>query len=126
MDRAVVTETEWWDRIAVAVELLEKLPGAARRRVEAAGRSVQWVGDGPVPGAPAADARPADATAYVFPSLKNVEILRRITQMPDETPLDMLAVPFAVYCPDMAAFVAVNMPEVPLEEHLKRLEENRP
>lgn len=99
--KVIVTETEWWDRIAMAVDRLAALaprPGTA----------------GPLPGG---------VTAHVYDDVKDTETLRRLTQMPDETPSDLLRLPFAVYCPDMNGFVSVNDPDTPLEAHLQRLKE---
>jgi hypothetical protein len=120
-----IDETEWWDRLAVTVDMMERLPGVKKWDAPAFGKTVRWIGDGtpPAGATPAGAASPA-ATVYAFPSLTIVEILRRVTQMPDETPLDMLAVPFAVYCRDMKSVVSVNDPSTPLEAHLKTLEES--
>ena len=93
----IVTETEWWDRVAMAVDLLLRR-GSAK----------------PVTA--------GDATAYIFQDVRDPEILRRLNQMPDETPLDLLVQPIAVYCPEMRSLVSVNDPSTPLEEHLKKLE----
>ena len=56
---------------------------------------------------------PPGVTAYVFDGIRDVEILRRLTQMPDETPLDMM---------EMSSLVVVNDPATPLKEHLHRLQ----
>jgi hypothetical protein len=102
----IVTETEWWDRIAMAVDRLAVLPGTRARAIPPEALS--------------------GVTAHVFDDVRDVETLRRLTQMPDETPSDMLRRPFAVYCPDMKSFVSVNDPSTPLEAHLKILEESHP
>jgi hypothetical protein len=65
---------------------------------------------------------PPGVTAYVFEHLREVEILRRRTQMPDERLLDMLVDPFAVYYTAMSPLVVVNDPSTPLNEHLHRLQ----
>lgn len=98
--QAVVSETEWWDRIAMALDRLTARSAAQRRDV---------------------GTLPDGVTAYVFDGITDVETLRRLTQMPDETPTDLLILPFSVYCPEMNSFVSVNDPETPLEEHLRRL-----
>jgi hypothetical protein len=119
-----VGETEWWDRIAAAVEALERRAGVRRRFVRVGERAIEIVDDGQVliPTGTEAE-RPGGraVTAYVFPRLKDTEILRRLTQLPDETPMDNLLRPFAVYCPEMESFVSVNDLETSLEQHLKKL-----
>jgi hypothetical protein len=96
-----VTETEWWDRIAMAADLL-----AVRAHPRDLGGRL-----------------PPGVSAAVYDQVEDVEALRRLTQLPDETPMDLLVLPFSVYCPEMRSFVSVNDPGTTLEEHLRRLEE---
>lgn len=116
-----VDETEWWDRIAAAVDMLVRLPQARRGAVRSGGKAVQVIGDPDWPREPSPNAAGA-VTAYVFRSVRDAEILRRLTQLPDETTLDNLMEPLAVYCIEMNSFVSVNDPLTPLEEHLARLQ----
>lgn len=121
----VIDETEWWDRAAVAVDMLLKKEGVRRRETQAGGRAVRVYTNVPAAGDISADpgrtAEP-DVTAYLFQGLRDAEILRRLNQMPDETPLDLLMAAFAIYCPEMKSFISVNDPAVPLEEHLKKMD----
>lgn len=99
---AFVTEIEWWDRVAMALDRLSAGSGAHRRDVKAL--------------------LPAGVEAHVYEGIRDVETLRRITQMPDETPSDLLILPFNLYCLDMNSFVSINDPDTPMEEHLRRLQ----
>lgn len=117
-----VDETEWWDRIAAAVDMLVRLPEARRGTARAGGKAVRVIGDPDWPLDPSRDPAAGAVNAYVFRSVRNAEILRRLTQLPDETTLDNLMEPLAVYCAEMNSFVSVNDPLTPLEEHLERLQ----
>ncbi|MGQ0644175.1 MAG: hypothetical protein ACT4O3_01625 [Elusimicrobiota bacterium] len=122
MSRALYAdETQWWDGPAMAVDMLLKRPGVRRAKLAAARGAVDWAGDAEAPALPAASGAAA-YTVYAFAGLRDVEILRRLNQMPDETPLDLLSQPFAVYCPDIKTLVTVNDPDFSLEEGLERLE----
>ena len=115
-----ISELEWWDRVAMALELLERKPGTQQGVVTIGPESVAWVGNG-VPPKPFVEGKTAEVTAYVFGEVRDAEILRRLNQMPDETPLDLLMEPFSFYCPEVRSFVSVNAPEVSLERHLEKL-----
>jgi hypothetical protein len=125
LNARVIDELEWWDRTAPALDILLQRPGLHRAVINAGGRTVDWTGDAPPPAGatPAAPGAAPEATAYLFHHLQDPEGLRRLNQLPDDLPLDLLARPFALYCPDMKSFVCVNAPEVPLEEHLQKLKE---
>lgn len=99
---AFVTEIEWWDRVAMALDRLSLRSDARRRDVKAL--------------------LPAGVEAYVYEEVRDVETLRRITQMPDETPSDLLILPFSLYCLEMNSFVSINDPDTSVGEHLRRLQ----
>jgi hypothetical protein len=109
--------------VAAAVDLLVRKPGVNRRVVAVAGQTVEWIGpEGSGPPAASGEGRgSSDATAYVFDDLGDREILRRLNQMPDETPMDLLRLPFAIYCRDVRSLVSINQPAASLEEHLRKL-----
>lgn len=104
----------------MAVELLIKKSGAGRVRCLVGVRVVECVGNAS-PSAASSDG-PVAVTGYLFKDISDSEILRRLTQMPDETPSDMLVEPFDIYCPEMNSFVSINNPAVSLETHLSRLQ----
>ncbi len=115
-------ETEWWDRVAMSLELLEKKYGAKKTLLRVGDRTVQWVGNCPPPGSSVVEKpRAAEATAYLFRDVADVEILRRLSQMPDESEIELLVRPFVFYCPETASFVGINLPGLPLEEMLPKL-----
>jgi hypothetical protein len=118
--RITVDETGWWDRIAAAADMLAARPDARRGSAVAGGRTLQIIGNRAPRTAP--ETAPADSVAaYIFHGVRDTEVLRRLTQMPDETPFDLLAGPVAVYCPDLKCFVSVNDEDTALEEHLENL-----
>jgi len=124
----IVTETEWWDRVGMAVDMLEKLSNVQRKKLIVAGQTVEWVGNhfkefvAAFQGLKEASvSSPVDVTAFIFGGIENSEILRRLNEMPDETPLDMLILPFSIYCPELKSFVSVNDFSVSLEEHLDKM-----
>lgn len=121
-----IDETEWWDRVAMSLDLLEKKFGAKKVLVRSGDRTVQWVGNCPPPqGLAVEKPRAADATAYVFKEVSDVEILRRLSQMPDESEIELLVRPFIFYCPETVSLVGINLPEMPLADMLKKLFHNK-
>jgi hypothetical protein len=119
----VIDEIEWWDRVAMAVDMLLKRSGAQRRKFLAGETRVEWIGNDAslFSGRETISDGAPDLTAYVFSGVQDVEILRRLNQMPDETPLDLLAQPFSLYCPEMNSFVSINNSSVSLEEHVAKM-----
>jgi hypothetical protein len=119
----VVDETEWWDRLAMAVELIEKKSAVKKGVVTVGDESVSLITDR------AADfelsAPPAAATIYFLEHLEDSEILRRMSQMPDETPKDLLMRPMAFYCPEEKTAVCVNSPGTALTYLLAQLRRQR-
>jgi hypothetical protein len=118
----IVDETEWWDRVAAAVDLLERRPGLSRLALLAAGRAVAVVTDRPVWTEPRTE-EPPRVTAYVFDGAAGDEVVRRITQLPDETPADLLSRPVKVFCPDLNSLVCINEPSAGLDALVRRLAE---
>jgi len=124
----IVTETEWWDRVAMAVDMLEKSINVQRKKLIVAGQTVEWVGNhfkefvAAFQGLTEASASSSvDVTAFMYDGIESSEILRRLNQMPDETPRDLLILPFSIYCPELKSFVSINDFSVSLEEHLDKM-----
>lgn len=117
----MVSETQWWDNVAMALDLALERVNLQNVKVMALGQVVDCRTDAVQPAPAAPPEAPATVFAWLLNELRDREILRRLNQMPDETPMDLLILPFAIYCPENMSFVSVNNPSVTLEEHLRKL-----
>ena len=124
----VISEMEWWDRVAMALDLLAARQKLSPRPCLFEGENVGITSnrqDIPFQSRPSGG--PTRASAYFFSDLRDSEILRRLTQMPDETFLDLLTAPFLIHCPEMKSLVSVNHPvdawAPQLKEFMKGLSE---